>query len=65
MKRSQQKKTVEEPQAEDLSFPPPYTEHAKYLLLADKFLSTNGHRNVVSIDGSKHFRYPKRRERAA
>jgi hypothetical protein len=35
-------------------------EQAKYLLLAGKFLSTNGSgRNVVSIDSSKHFKSSK------
>ena len=32
-------KIVPEPQADDLSFPPPLNEQAKYLKLADDFLA--------------------------
>jgi hypothetical protein len=55
MKRTRLKQQAKGPH-EDLSFLPPYSDQAKYLLLADKFLSTNGHRNVVRIDSSKHFK---------
>ena len=44
----------------DLSFPPPYSEHAKYLNLADKFLTDGGERivdanTVESIESSQDF----------
>jgi hypothetical protein len=66
MKRTRLKKVAGKPHGNDLSFPPPYSEQAKYLLLADKFLSTNGSRHdVVSIDRSKHFQRGKKTKKAA
>jgi hypothetical protein len=66
MKSSWLKKTkAEGPHGGDLAFLPPYSEQAKYLLLADKFLSPNGSRhNVVSIDGGKHFQRGKKTKKA-
>jgi len=55
-----------ESEADDLSFPPPYPEQSKFLLIAEKFLSTNGSRhNVVSIESSKHFKGTKKLKQAA
>jgi hypothetical protein len=66
MKHSRLKKKAAGPQVDDLSFLPPYSEQAKYLLLADKFLSTNGVRgNVVRIDSSKHFQRGNKKKKAA
>jgi len=66
MKNSRLKKKTEEPHGDDLAFLPPYSEQAKYVLLADKALSKNGSRhNVVSIDSSKHFRREKKTKEAA
>ena len=59
MKRSRLKKAARQPEADDLSFLPPYSEQAKYLFLADKFL-LNGHRNIVPIDISRHFQRAKK-----
>lgn len=53
MKRSRLNNTAQAPDAEDLSFPPPYSEQAKFLLLADKFLS---------LDSSKDFKLAKKGE---
>ena len=64
MKRSRLKKKTEVPGVDELAFPPPFSEQAKYLALADKFLSMNGtrHKNVIRIDSSKHFkRYKSKR----
>jgi hypothetical protein len=62
MKRSRRKKKAQEPDAHDLSFPTPYAEQAKYLYLADRFLSTNGTRhNVVRIDTHKNFKANKKK----
>ena len=62
MKRSRLKKKALEPDINDLSFPPPYSEQAKYLSLADKFLSTNAARcNVVQIDTHKNFKSNKKK----
>ena len=49
---------------DDLSFPPPYSEQAKYLALANKFLSLNGSR-VVQIDSAKHFQRAKKTAKRA
>jgi hypothetical protein len=66
MKRTRLKKVFEKPGADDLAFPPPYSEQAKYLLLADKFLSTQGSRhNIVPIDTGKHFRRRSKAKEAA
>jgi hypothetical protein len=66
MKRKRLKKKSEPPEIDDLSFSPPYSEHAKYLALADKFLSLNGaRRNVVSIDSSRYFKRVKKTTEAA
>jgi hypothetical protein len=65
MKRDRPKKKAEGTPGEDLSFPPPYSAQAKYLALADKLLSTNGHRNVVAIDSHEHFYHSKKRKKAA
>jgi len=66
MKRSRLKKKAVWPHADDLSFLPPYSEQAKYLILADKFLSTNGTRhNVVQIDSSKHFQRTQKKKKVA
>jgi hypothetical protein len=66
MKRSRLKKQARGPQVDDLSFLPPYSEQSKFLLLADKFLSTHGSRhNVVSIENSKQFKGTKKVKQAA
>ena len=66
MKRGRLKIQAGRPHADDLSFLPPYSEQAKYLLLADKFLSTNGARhNVVQIESSRYFHNAKKRKKAA
>jgi len=56
----------ERPHVDDLSFPPPFFEQAKYLELADKFLSTNGirHKNALQIDSSKHFQKLRKKKAA-
>ena len=65
MKHSRLKKKAGGPH-DDISFLPPYSEQAKYLLLADKFLSTNGSRyNVISIDGGKNVQRGKKAKKAA
>ena len=65
MKHSWLKKKAEGPH-DDISFSPPYSEQAKYLLLADKFLSTNGSRhNVFSIDSGKTLQRGKKAKKAA
>lgn len=59
MKRSRLEKPAQKParsEVDDLSFPPPYSEQAKYLFLADIFLAMERHRNVVSLDSSRHFK---------
>lgn len=65
MKRSRPKQMAKRPHVDDLSFLPPYSEQAKYLLLADKFLSTDGFHNLVAIDSHKHFKRKKKRKKAA
>jgi len=66
MKRTRLKKVAQKARTDDLAFLPPYSDQAKYLLLADKFLSTNRSRDaVVSIDSSKHFRHGKKPRKAA
>jgi len=66
MKRIRLKTQAKGPHADDLSFPPPFSEHAKYLALADKFLSANGtRRSVGQIDSSKHFQHGKKAKKAA
>jgi hypothetical protein len=53
------------PHTDDLAFLPPYSEQAKYLALANQFLSRDYHRNVISIDSSKQFRRPKKDKKVA
>jgi hypothetical protein len=66
MKRSRLKTQAKVPDADDLSFPPPFFEQAKYLALAEKFLSTNAtQRNVGQIDSSKHIQREKTAKKAA
>lgn len=65
MKCSRLKKTAREPEADDLSFLPPYSEQAKYLFLADQFLSTDGHHNVLPFDTSQHFQRAKNKGKKA
>ena len=66
MKRSRMKIQAKGSHTDDLSFPPPFSEQAKYLALADKFLSTNGtRRNEGQIDSSKHFEDGKKAKEAA
>jgi hypothetical protein len=65
MKCSRLKNKTEGPHEDELSFPPPLSEQAKYLALADRFLSTNGHRNLVSIDTGRNFQRVKNRKKAA
>lgn len=55
MKRSRLKLVQKrKPLVDDLSFMPPYAEQARYIELANTFLSRNGlshpHKNVVSIN---------------
>lgn len=64
MKRSRLKKKAEGPH-DDISFLPPYSEQAKYLVLADKFLSSNGWWHVISIDTGKTFPRGKKAKKAA
>ena len=65
MKRIRLNKAGQTPQTDDLSFLPPYSEQAKYLALADKFLSTDEHQNVVSIDGTRQSGHEKKARKAA
>jgi hypothetical protein len=66
MKRTRLKKVAQRRAADDLAFVPPFSDQAKYLFLADKFLSTNGSRDkIVSIDSSKHFQRGKKAKKAA
>jgi hypothetical protein len=55
MKRGRQKLVHKrKPQADDLSFMPPYADQARYIDLANAFLSLNGdhrgHRDIVGAD---------------
>lgn len=60
------KKKAERPhEKNDISFLPPYSEQARYLFLADKYLSLDGSRNVVHIDSSRHFKRYRKKTRAA
>jgi len=64
MKRSRLK-LVPKQQADDLSFPPPFDEQAKYLKLADDFLARaeeQSKRKLQSIDTGRR---ANRRKRAA
>jgi hypothetical protein len=66
MKRKRLNKKSKPRPLEDLSFPPSYSEQAKYLALADKFLSLDeSRRNVVSIDSSRYFKRVKKTTEAA
>jgi hypothetical protein len=67
MNRSRLKKAAERPPEDDFSFPPPFSEQAKYLALADKFLSADrmARKNVVPINSSKHFKAAKKQKKAA
>jgi len=59
-------KKAEELQVDDLNFPVSYFDQGKYLLLADKFLASDGkRRNVVAIDSSKHFQPVKKKKKTA
>jgi hypothetical protein len=57
------------PNANDIAFPPPYAEQSKYLVLADKFLSSDGSeapgsetaQNVISIESGESFRRHKKK----
>lgn len=65
MKRARLKKVAQKPD-DDLAFLPPYSEQAKYLLVADNFLSTNGSRHyLISINGSEHSQREKKAKKAA
>jgi hypothetical protein len=52
--------------ANDLSFPPPYQQQARYIELANLALSRNGSKseNLVSIDAEKRFRTAKSKKAA-
>jgi hypothetical protein len=60
MKKSARKKPTPPPEQNDLAFPPPYPAQAKYLALADQFLSSSAslqdaESKVVSIESGKAF----------
>jgi hypothetical protein len=65
MKRGRLKTKAGGPHIDDLSFPPPYCEQAKYLALANKFLSMNGSRRNLQTDKSKHFKDIAKKKKAA
>jgi len=47
-------------QQHELSFPPPFAEHARYLELADRFLHLTDRGELVQpIDSSKYFNQAK------
>jgi hypothetical protein len=61
MKKRTRQKLAPPPEENDLAFPPPFSEQAKYLALADQFLASNQSlpvtdSNLVSIESSKAFK---------
>jgi len=62
-----QQSSYESKLQDDLSFPVPFREEAKYLDLANRFLALGGTRNdiVISIDSIHHFQRGKWKKKAA
>jgi hypothetical protein len=63
--RGGRRKPSPEEDASDIAFPPPYSDQGKYLILADKFLSSGeseAPENVISV--KKDFRQDSDKKRA-
>ena len=69
MKRNRLKLVAQAPEADDLSFPPPFEEQGKYLRLADEFLARTSVEQeqsgkIISIGAGRRAKN-RRSERAA